>query len=183
MALKEYHKIDLETGMILDVSLFDDIEDVPEDYKLGWGERQMFSPIWSFEHNDWIESKPFSEILQVYRDAKDFELNQACNDTILAGFDYEIDGVLYHFSYDKEAQQNFTDAQTILSDGLVQELMWTVQKDGEYTRIPINKAVMDKLKVVIMMHKTSCISKYRDVLMKIVNEAQTIEEIESVTWA
>lgn len=113
---------------------------------------------------------------------KDIELNQACQGAILAGFFHTINEVDYWFSYDKEAQGNFSDAQSLLSDDLVEEIIWTVKQDGVYTRIPITKDIMQELKMVILRHKTGNISKYRDVLMKVVNEAQTVEEVEAVSW-
>lgn len=121
-------------------------------------------------------------ILQNAKDKKDAELNKACQDSILAGFSHTIEGVEYWFSYDKEAQQNFTDAQTVLSDGLMTEIAWTVKKDEEYTRITISKAVMDELKIVILLHKTNNISRYRDELMPLVESATSIEEVEKITW-
>lgn len=189
--LKEYHQIDLETGIILDVCLFNDEivgKDgtvtkipIPEDYKEGWTER-MFSPVYDLDNDCWKESKPLEEILQEQRILKDRELNDACQEAILAGFKHTINGIEYEFSYDKEAQGNFSDAQSILSDGLIAELLWTVKQDGEYTRIPINKTIMDELKLVILLHKTSNISKYRDKLMPLVESASSVEEVEAVIW-
>lgn len=121
-------------------------------------------------------------VLQNAKANKDAELNQACQDAILAGFPHTIEGVEYWFSYDKEAQQNFTDAQIIMSDGMLEVIPWTVKKDDEYVRIPISKAVMDELKVVILLHKTNHISRYRDELMPLVESAQSIEEVEAITW-
>lgn len=120
--------------------------------------------------------------LQDAKQKKDLELNRACRESILAGFYHVIDGVQYWFSYDKEAQQNFTDAQAVFADGLVQELKWTVKKDGEYTRIVINNDIMNELKLVILNHKDSNISKYRDILMPLLNSATTVEEVEAITW-
>jgi hypothetical protein len=60
--------------------------------------------------------------------------------------------------------------------------MWTVRKNGEYTRIPINKAIMNELTIAILLHKDSNISKYRDFLMPLVNSATTVEEINAIKW-
>lgn len=113
---------------------------------------------------------------------KALELNKACKNAILSGFDYIIDGVEYHFSFDQEAQMNFQGAKEVLNDGLVQEIMWTVKQNGEYTRIPVTKALMAELTVAILQHKDNNISKYRDFLMPMVNGSTTVEEIQSVTW-
>lgn len=121
-------------------------------------------------------------ILEEERKKKDLELNKACNAAIVHGFSHQIEGVEYHFSYDIEAQGNFRDAQTVLGLGIVTEITWTVKKDGEYARIPITKPIMDELTLVILQHKENNISKYRDFLMPIVNDATTIEEIQQVIW-
>lgn len=113
---------------------------------------------------------------------KDAELNKACNESILAGFKYEVDGIEYHFSFDNEAQFNFHGSERILSKGLIDKIMWTVQKDGEYTRIPVDKALMDELMLAILVHKDSNVSKYRDFLMPLVKEAKTPEEVAKITW-
>jgi hypothetical protein len=116
---------------------------------------------------------------------KDIELNKACNESILAGFSHIINGVVYWFSYDMEAQGNFRDAKEMLSDGVVLEIPWTVRLggvNGEYARIPINLETIKQLSLVIMEHKTKNISKYRDFLMPIVNDAEEIKEVEDVTW-
>jgi hypothetical protein len=195
MAVKEYKQIDLETGIILDTCLFDVDKEyadeegnlfklpLPEDYVEGWGAyRQLFNPVYDFELQDWTETKPQEEIVQHERQLKDAELNELCRQSILAGFTHTIDGIEYQFSYDSEAQQNFTDAMTALGQGLIQSIGWTVKKEGEYTRIQITPEIMNELKIVILMHKDSNISKYRDVLMKAVTEAQTVEEVRAVSW-
>lgn len=121
-------------------------------------------------------------VLERERRKKDLELNKACNAAIVYGFTHTIEGIEYHFSYDIEAQGNFRDAQTVLSKGVVEEITWTVRKDGEYTRIPITKEIMDELTLVILQHKDNNISKYRDFLMPLVNQSEEVEEIRSITW-
>lgn len=124
-------------------------------------------------------------ILESVRKNKDDELNQSCKDAILAGFNHEINGEVYWFSYDMEAQGNFRDGREVLKDGLVESLPWTVRAggiDGPYTRIIVNFEIMSELTIAAMMHKTEKISKYRDFLMPIVEGATSVEEIESVKW-
>lgn len=127
-----------------------------------------------------------SEIeLQRAKEEKDAELNAACNKAILAGFSYTIDDILYWFSYDMEAQGNFRDAKTILEDGLVEVVPWTVRVggiDGEYTRIPITLDIINAISIVIVQHKTNNIGRYRDILMPIVKSATTIEGVANVQW-
>lgn len=122
------------------------------------------------------------ENLDYYKKLKNEELNEACKKAISDGFEYEIENEVYHFSLDIEAQLNFQGAIKLFDDGLIENMMWTVQKNGEYKRISISKKIMDELIVAIMDHKEKNISKYRDKLMPIVNNAKSIEEINAITW-
>jgi hypothetical protein len=121
-------------------------------------------------------------LLEEKKKEKIQELDETCNRAIVSGFNHTINGVEYHFSFDIEAQLNFQGAERILSNELVPEVMWTVSRNGEYERIPITKAIMSELTMVILQHKDSNYSKFRDVLMKQVENATTVEEIQAITW-
>jgi hypothetical protein len=121
--------------------------------------------------------------LESAKKKKDDELNSACKEAILDGFEYEVDGIVYKFSYDMEAQINFGDAKDILNEGLVPSIPWTVKNpEGEYSRISVDKALMYNLTFAIMQHKTDKISRYRDILLPVVRSAETLEEVNGVTW-
>ena len=181
--LVEFHKVDLSTGERLDVVLIDvNNEVIPEDCKEGWGNLTLFDPIFDFTINGWVDNKPEEEILAHYRELKDWELNKACEQSILAGFTHTIDGVEYQFSYDMQAQTNFGDSRALLNDGVIAQVPWTVKQDGKYTRISITKEIMDALTLTILMHKTDKISRYRDELLPRVTNAKTVAEIKAVTW-
>jgi hypothetical protein len=120
--------------------------------------------------------------LNIARKNKDDELSRACNKSILDGFVHEIDGVEYFFSYDIEAQINFSDAKEILEDGMFEEIMWTAKKNGEHVRIPINLERFNQIKLSIFKHKANNISKYRDVLLPKVMSASSVKDINSITW-
>lgn len=117
--------------------------------------------------------------------AKDEELNLKCKEAILAGFEYSINGTVYWFSYDIEAQGNFRDGREALRDGLASVLPWTVRVggiDGPYDRIIVDFKLLMAISMAGMIHKTEKINKYRDFLMPIVNQAKEVEEVESVVW-
>lgn len=120
--------------------------------------------------------------LDYYRQEKDIELNNACNESITNGFDHEVSGVMYHFSFDTEAQLNYQGAERLLSENMVPSIDFTVFLNGDYARIAIDKIEMQKLTMAILKHKASNISKYRDVLMIQVQNATTKEEINNVNW-
>lgn len=113
---------------------------------------------------------------------KDIELNQACNDSILGGFDHTVNGETYHFSFDTEAQLNFQGIRPLLSEGMISQVDWTVTKGDTYHRIPVDKKLMDELTVAILMHKDGNVRKYRNVLLPKVYEATTVEEVNSINW-
>ena len=123
-----------------------------------------------------------SERLKVAKEEKKNELNLECNRAILEGFSYTIEGEKYSFSFDTEAQFNFQGAERLLNQGLVEKITWTVKQNGEYKRVDIDRDTMNQLTLVIFQHKANNISKYRDVLLPMVEEATTVEEVESITW-
>jgi ABC-type molybdenum transport system ATPase subunit/photorepair protein PhrA len=110
------------------------------------------------------------------------ELNQSCNDSILSGFDYTINGVEYHFSFDMESQFNFQGAVTLLDKDIVQEIEWTVMSNGNYERIMIDKSTMNELMLKILQHKDSNIKRFRNQLMPLVDDAQSKEQLDSIEW-
>lgn len=135
---------------------------------------------YKYADNQVVEDSEY--YIELLKRSKIDELNYECNKAILNGFKHEINGVLYHFSFDSEAQLNFQGAERILSQGLVSEIMWTVKKDGKYMRIPINKTIMDELTIAILMHKDGNISKYRDFLVPLVEKTSKPEEINNIKW-
>lgn len=135
-----------------------------------------------FVYSEGVLIRDSDYILLDAKRRKDAELNQACEDAIMAGFEHTINGIEYHFSYDLQAQINFGDSRALLVEGIVPEVDWTVQTDGKYTRIPINKEIMDELTYAIFTHKQRQIGKYRGELMPLVNSATTVEEVSAINW-
>lgn len=121
-------------------------------------------------------------ILEEAKKSKDVELNEACRQAILCGFDHVIDGKTYHFSFDTEAQLNFQGSKSLLDSGMVESIDWTAICEGVYVRIPVTKSIMDQLTIVILQHKDSNVKRYREKLLPLVYEATTIEKINSITW-
>ena len=112
---------------------------------------------------------------------RDF-LDAACNAAILSGFDHTIDGVTYHFSFDMEAQFNFQGVLPLFDKGIIDSIMWTVKLDGEHVRIPITKKIMDELSLVILRHKDSNVSRFRDFLLPLLDKATKLEEVRAINW-
>lgn len=59
------------------------------------------------------EEKPYVPTLEELRTAKKAQIDAETSAAIAAGFDYAVDGVTYHFSYDSFDQQNFADAANV----------------------------------------------------------------------
>lgn len=85
------------------------------------------------------------------RAAKLRQIDEETSDAILAGFEYELDGVSYHFSYDGFDQQNFADAANAailaqLSGQTGQTVTWnayrnyTPETGGELVRLTLDAA-------------------------------------------
>ncbi len=76
-----------------------------------------------------ITVKP-EKTLEEAKSLKVSQINSETSSSILAGFDYEIDGVIYHFSYDSFDQQNFSDTANMCQlamlspEGLPSSVVW-----------------------------------------------------------
>lgn len=170
--------------------------DVDKNGDFQWGTSDFVGSIpvrVNEDHPIFNSSKYFKyidgKIVEIYRDPlrdvkliKEEELSIFCEQAILSGFDYEIDGVSYHFSFDQEAQLNFHEAKLLFADNAIATINWTVTDKGVYKRIPIDKETMNKLSLVILEHKESNINKFRNVLMPKVEAANTKEEIDAIVW-
>ena len=75
--------------------------------------------------------------------AKKAQIDAETSAAILAGFDYAVDGVTYHFSYDAFDQQNFADTANVCimkqsgAQGLPDSVMWNAYTvpGGELERL------------------------------------------------
>jgi hypothetical protein len=146
----------------------------------------LFSLPRLFKLTDGVVVSNDTNLLNIAKSKKDAELNDACNKSITDGFIQNIDGIDYWFSFDSEAQSNFQGSRPILNEGIVESINWTVRiggKDGEYSRLPITKTIMDTLTLTILQHKDSNVSKYRDVLLPQVNSASTVDEVNAIIWS
>jgi hypothetical protein len=81
-----------------------------------------------------------------------------------------------------ESQFNFQGAVTLLDKDIVQEIEWTVMNNGNYERIMIDKSTMNELMLKILQHKDSNIKRFRNILMPLVDVAQSKEQLDSIVW-
>lgn len=186
MALQEFYKVDLKTGNIIDVCLFDvDKKDkdgnsipveIPNDCFLGWGERQMYNPVYDFKLNDWVDKKPQEEILQEVKSAKVLELNSVCEMAIFEPFQ-ATNGHFY--SFELKDQLNFTQMSFLInSNPHLTDIQWKTEDAGVllHTREEFLEVIASA-----EVHKMGNISKNWQ-LKGLVESAETVEEVQAITW-
>lgn len=179
MALREYHKVDLETGTIIDVLLYDsEVDTIPEDCKESWsGDKALFNPRWDFALNDWVEGREESDILKELRVEKILELKDICNEDIMLGFVAQ-NGHFYGFGI--HDQMNFTHQKLeVEGDQSVSAVHWKTVDSGivSHTREEFLVVCSDAKK-----HKEAMILKFW-IKEQQINNATTREEIRSISWA
>jgi hypothetical protein len=177
--LKQYYHVD-EEGYILGTYVFDD-SDIPPMYFEGWGEG-IEEPRWDFEQGKWVETRPLEEKFEELKLQKFRELDAACEAAIVGYFKATVNGVEYDFSFDKEAQSNFTGIMTMFGAGMITEVQWTAWKDGKVNRIALDR---DNFMAIVMagfQHKDEKIARLRDVLEPKIAQCETIEELNNLTW-
>jgi hypothetical protein len=191
--LKEFYEIDLETGMIIEnhvmATQYEDKDgnvitvEIPPNYKEGWGvNRSFYNPIFDIEKNDWVEGKSADEILSIAKEKRFRELSIQCQDSILGYFKAIINEVEYEFSFDREAQSNFTGTLHFFSNGLIENVEWTAWKDGVAERLILDEVQFMNIAKLAFTHKNQKISKLRNELQPQLDACQTIEELELITW-
>lgn len=174
--------------------------DPDTDYVLGWSstpfthserEVKMHLPndhpfFEAFGRYRYKGSMLFEDLTQVIAEAKANkaeELSQSCKDAIYSGFDYEINGKAYHFSYDAEAQSNFQTTQNLFFQGAIQEARWTAKENGEYTLLQLDKIDFESLQLAGYLHKEDQVIKLRMHLLPALEKLSSIELIDEVKWS
>jgi hypothetical protein len=111
------------------------------------------------------------------------ELNGLCTNTIYGRFTANIDGVNYLFSNDSEAQANFDKCDRAFEKGYMTEIQWTAYNEaGEVVRVTINPTNFPAFYMAHLNHIQGNISRFRDELMPLVENATTVEEVENINW-
>jgi len=124
--------------------------------------------------------------MEAYRKEKKDELNIKCDETIILGSTFILDEVEYRFSYDRDAQQNYSDAEAAFSSDAVPNglVPWTAHRvdTGERCRVQLSKEQLRGLRLKQIAHKNQVITYYNELLLNQVFTAQTPEELELVEW-
>lgn len=121
--------------------------------------------------------------LSSMKDKKSKALNKACSETILGKFPHYVNGAIYYFSNDMEAQANFEKADRAFEKGRFTEVGWTCYDEYENVcRLVFTAETFESLYINHLLHIQKNIARFRDILMPDLNNAQTIEEVESIIW-
>lgn len=126
----------------LDIVCGDALYHVPNEGK--W--KGMFDALTDYvsEHPETLRDIPVhTPTLEELKTAKKARIDEDTSAAILAGFDYAVNGVTYHFSYDAFDQQNFADTANVCimkqagMPGLPDSVMWNAYTvpGGELARL------------------------------------------------
>ena len=184
--IRTYFEVDKNGYIVNKFKLDSAREDIPNYLVERWvGENENPRYIhsqkkWVDESRDW-EKYGFNSIEEM-KMFKDKELNKFCEKSILDGFNHTIDGMRYHFSYDREAQVNLQETYQLFQNNALETVMWTAHVHGGKVRIPLNKNMFYELYYTSVKHKLNTISYYRDILAPQIARAKTAEELEKIQW-
>lgn len=133
------------------------------------------------------EEQPYVPTLEDIKQDKKSQIDAETSAAILAGFDYAVDGVTYHFSYALDDQQNFADAANVCimkqagMPGLPDSVMWNAYTvlDDELVRLTFDAPGFLALYAGgAMKHKNETIQRGGE-RKAAVEAATTAEEVEA----
>ena len=185
--LKEYAQID-ENGYVLERYVLD-IENgdiLPKDCRPLWNQTvRFYEPRYDDVTKSWEEGVETAfleaENERIKASMKE-TFSKKCQESILLGFECEVDDTVYHFAYDQEAQLNFQDTYLLFENNMINTIMWSAQKENEKVRLSLGKALFIKVYLTGVKHKNNCLSYYHDTLLPLLQNTMTIEETKTVSW-
>ena len=185
--LKEYAQID-ENGYVLERYVLD-IENgdiLLKDCRPLWNQTvRFYEPRYDDVTKSWEEGVETAfleaENERIKASMKE-TFSKKCQESILLGFECEVDDTVYHFAYDQEAQLNFQDTYLLFENNMIDTIMWSAQKENEKVRLSLGKALFIKVYLTGVKHKNNCLSYYHDTLLPLLQNTMTIEETKTVSW-
>lgn len=169
----------------------EDEDFVTEPYTLVPPPVPNWKPVFDFTENKWIETLSDDEIkvknagansLEELKENKKKQLSDTCRDEILSGFECEMLGVIYHISYDMEAQANLQEVYQLFQNKVIETIRWSAILEGEKTRLSLSKPEFEKMFYTSVKHKQCLISKLKDSIEPKIDSATSVEEIEAIKW-
>lgn len=145
----------------------------------------------TLEYSDVLPVPPIAEIARSKLSAIDADTSAA----IIAGFEYAVDGVSYHFSYDAFDQQNFADTANVAllaqmgGKGLPESVAWNAYKNlqdgqGELVRLTFTaESFLALYTAGAVAHKAARMAEggaRKTALAEAVARGATAEELEAI---
>lgn len=110
------------------------------------------------------------------------ELDSNCKEAILGKFSAKVNDKEYLFSFDADAQLNFSGALQFLNNNLLKEVEWTAYEGENLVRITMNKEQFIQVAVAGFLHKDLQIKKFRNTLQPRIEKAEKLVEVDVITW-
>lgn len=147
-------------------------------------------PLGYLSEEEWEQAHPevIPEItLEEAKALKLIQIDRETSNKILAGFDYAINDIVYHFSYDNFDQQNFVDTASMCllaqsnPDSIPTTVVWnSYLSDDTLVQHELNATEFLDLYIKgAMQHKATQMSTGGQ-RKALVETAQTIEELEDI---
>ena len=125
-----------------------------------------------------INWKTEENILGELKESKINDLKSECNQRILDGFTLDNE----HYSYSQEKQINFQDTYQLFLNNMITEISWNAYVDGEKTRVLLDKDKFQRVYLAGVKHKVDIMARLNDVLIPMVNSAESKEVVARIYW-
>ncbi|GIM47049.1 hypothetical protein DNHGIG_25980 [Collibacillus ludicampi] len=139
------------------------------------------NPQYYMVQNDELVQKPdyAASLLEDVKARKIAELDQMCNQTILAGFTSSALGAPHQYDFDEEAQRNFAGTLALLNvDSTITSITWKTVDAGPltHTRDQFIQLCRDAFNF-----KDSQIQKYWSKKNQVL-QSTTVDQVNAITW-
>ncbi|WP_424474843.1 hypothetical protein [Oceanobacillus kimchii] len=120
--------------------------------------------------------------LKILRQQRFDELSKECETEIKGYFKVVLHDTEYAFSYDYEAQLNFTGTLILFNENQIDVVEWTAYNGDNVERITLDKTDFLIVTNEAFMHKNGNIHKLRNIIQPLLESCQTKEEINAIKW-
>lgn len=178
-------------NFIWSTEILNEDEELPEGFTVIPPPKLNWRPIFDWETNEWVETatpdeiiameygvEDISEAIKLVKESKINDLKSECNQRIIDGFTLDNE----HYSYSQEKQINFQDTYQLFLNNMITEISWNAYIDGEKTRVLLDKDKFQRVYLAGVKHKVDAMSRLNDVLIPMVNSADSKEVVARIYW-
>lgn len=119
-----------------------------------------------------------NSLLTIVKEVKIEKLKHICNKKIIDGFTLDSE----HYSYSQEKQINFQDTYQLFLNNMITEISWNAYVYGEKIRVLLDKDKFQRVYLAGVKHKVDTMSRLNDVLIPMVNSAESKEVVARIYW-